>query len=533
MGQSSPTIPRWLPLALILLLAAGLRLYDLSGVPTELSADELEFYNSAASFATTGHDVDGQRHLFFFSANPGRNPPIYSISEYPFGVLLGPSPFSLRLAAVIYGLLTVWLLFVLVRQMTQRDDVAALAALFAAVAPILVHFSRIAWQPACELPFLLGGLYGLSRGLAIGESGAAPAPLRVRWLIAGAVLLGLTAYTYMASWFYALVLGGALTGFSAIFAPSPRHRRTAVLAYALVLIVAAPALYEIFIDPETAGRTARIATFRFGMTLPALRTFAMNYLAHFKWSYLAVDGDPIPGVTWRYLNGMGAFYWWIVALAVVGAVGSFTKIRSIVWRCWLWVWLLAYPFGGALTDEGAPSAPRTLGGAPVFCVFAAIGAVVLLDWTRSLRRRQARVVATAALTLALASVVGVSTVRFAVFYFTQYVHRSSNAWDSGTAATFAFIRAHLAGHPTVCFSLRPAWYALNVYTRYYLSGEHVVIVPSVDAKLCKQSGSMIVTDTDHPPADPRIARIARIVDVDGNGFADVGVVKGSAGLEHP
>lgn len=526
-----PTIARWLPLALVLVLAAGLRLYDISGVPTELSADELEFYNSAASFATTGRDVDGQRHLFFFSENPGRNPPIYSISEYPFAVLLGPSPLSLRLAAVIYGLLTVWLLFLLVRQMTQRDDVAALAALFAAVAPILVHFSRIAWQPACELPFLLGGLYGLSRGLAIGESGPVPAPLRVRWLIAGAIVLGLSAYTYMASWFYALLLGGALTGFSAIFAPTPRHRRAALLAYALALTVAAPALYEIFIDPETADRTTRIATFRFGVTLPALRTFAANYIAHFRWSYLAVDGDPIPGTTWRYLNGMGAFYWWIVPLAVVGAVGSFEKIRSIVWRYWLWVWLLAYPLGGALTDEGAPNAPRTLAGAPVFCVFAAIGAVVLLDWARSRRQRWARVIATGALAVALAAVVGTSTVQFAAFYFTQYVHRASNAWDSGTAATFAIIRAHLAGRQTVCFSIRPAWYALSVYTRYYLRGEHVVVVPSIDRKACRRSGAMVVTDTDDPPRDPRVHRIATIRDVDGDGFAYVGVVR--AGLEHP
>jgi hypothetical protein len=519
-----PRITRWLPLALVLLLAAALRLYDLSGVPTELSADELEFYNSAASFAATGHDVDGERHLFFFSANPGRNPPIYSISEYPFAALLGPSPFSLRLAAAVYGLLTIGLLYLLVRQITQRDDVAVLAALFAAIAPILVHFSRIAWQPACELPFMLGGLYGLSRGLAIGESNAIAAPPRVRWLMTGAIVLGLTAYTYMASWLYALLLGGALLGLSAIFAPSPRHRRAALLAYALVLIVAAPALYEIFIDPQTAMRTSRIDTFRLGVTLPALRTFAMNYLAQFKWSYLAVDGDPVPGTTWRYLNGMGAFYWWIVPLAVLGAVGSFTKMRSFVWRYWLWFWLLIYPLGSALTDEGAPNAPRTLAGAPVFCVFAAIGAVVLLDWARSQRRQQARVVATLALTIALTAVVVVSTVQFAVFYFTRYVHQASNAWDSGTAATFAFVRAHIHGHQTVCFSLRPAWYALDVYTRYYLNGERVTVVPNLNRDVCRQPGSMVVTDTDHPTADPRVHRIAKIDDVDGNGFAYVGVV---------
>ncbi|MBV8488950.1 MAG: glycosyltransferase family 39 protein, partial [Candidatus Eremiobacteraeota bacterium] len=225
-------------MALVLALAGALRLYDLSTVPTELIADELEFYNSAVSFVTTGHDLDGERHIFLASHNPGRNPPIYAFSELPFTMLLGPSPVSQRLAAVVYGLLVVVLLFFLVRQMTQRDDVALLAALFAAVAPIFVHFSRIAWQPACEVPFLLAGLYGLARGLGIGETDHGKAPLRRNWLIAGAVLLGLTAYTYMAGWFYALVLGGALLALEALFAPSAQHRRAAILAYGLALLVA-------------------------------------------------------------------------------------------------------------------------------------------------------------------------------------------------------------------------------------------------------------------------------------------------------
>jgi hypothetical protein len=221
---------------------------------------------------------------------------------------------------------------------------------------------------------------------------------------------------------------------------------------------------------------------------------------------------------------MGAFYWWIVVLAILGAVASLTKVRSIVWRCWLWLWLLAYPLGGALTDDGAPNAPRTLAGAPVFCVFAAIGAIMLSDWARSLRDRRTRVTATAALSIALAVLVSVSTMQFAVFYFTRYVHQASNAWDSGTAATFAFIRAHLIGHQTICFSIRPDWYGLDVYTRYYLDGEHVFVVPNVEQAACKRPGAMVVTDTDHPPADPHVRRIARIVDVDGNGFAYVGRV---------
>ena len=160
--MSRRTVP--VALGVILLLAAALRLYDISGVPTELDADEIDLYNSAYSIATTGHDLDGTLLPFFYS--PGtRNPPVYAIAAYGSSLIFGRTPLGLRLPAAIFGLIAIMLLYGIAFELTQRIDVALIAAVLMATQPIFVHFARVGWEPASELPFLLGGVYLLLRAM--------------------------------------------------------------------------------------------------------------------------------------------------------------------------------------------------------------------------------------------------------------------------------------------------------------------------------------------------------------------------------
>jgi len=496
-------------LALILMLGAVLRFSLLSSVPTELDFDEIDLYNSVHSIVTTGHDVDGSLKPFLY-AKATRNPPIYGIAAYASSLVFGKTPFGLRFPAALFGLISILLIYAIARELTMREGIAQLAALTMAIAPIFVHFSRTAWEPSSELPFLLGGIYLLL--LAVRQ----PKPPRLTW---AALLLGLTAYTYMAGWFYALALGAPLV---LIYALRHHARWPALRTAAVWLIVALPALWMFFFDDQAANRLAQISTFHDTPLLVALRTFAANYFVHFRWSYLATTGDPQPGITWRYLNGFGAFYWWIVPLAALGvfAVLRYVRDRALAW--WVLLWLLVYPLGGALTNEGAPNAPRTLAGAPVFCLLAAMGFALLLDWVRSLRkrprlRRELRIALNTALFLAAT----ISVAQFANFYFGDYVHTNSNAWDSGTSAMFAKIVALSPGYERVCFAVNTAWYNPESYARYYLEGVKIEPIYDLTDPQCRQRGTLFAYD----PHEKRIPRhdgfvpLATIDDVDGNTFA--------------
>src|SRR5271156_5024033 len=129
----------WALLA-ILLLGLALRVYNVSGNPPELIVDELDLYNSAQSFALTGHDVDGSR-LPFLWCSFTRNPPMYALAGYISSLIFGNGPFGLRFPAVIFGLIAIALMYFITLELTRRRDIALLCALFSATQPIFIHFS--------------------------------------------------------------------------------------------------------------------------------------------------------------------------------------------------------------------------------------------------------------------------------------------------------------------------------------------------------------------------------------------------------
>jgi 4-amino-4-deoxy-L-arabinose transferase-like glycosyltransferase len=504
---------------LVILLGAGLRMYDLSRVPTELVVDEIDLYNSAHSIATTGRDIDGTLLPFLYSPLT-RNPPMYAIAGYASSLVFGKTPFGLRFPAVLFGLAAIVLIYGIAFELTRRRDIALVAALLQATQPIFIQFSRVAWEPASELPFLLAGLYVLLRTFRrADEFGTSPQAIPFKALALAAFLLGLTSYTYLAGWFYAVVLGGAVIALNAWRFRSYEGWMKILGTCAIWLLVSTPALWMWFFDPHTTSRTERIATFAQGISLETLRVFAANSLTHFRWSYLVTTGDPQTGLTWRYLNGFGAFFWWVIPLAVLGLGCAFRYIRARWALAWMWVWLFAYPLGGALTNEGAPNAPRTLAGAPAFCIFAALGFALLLDCAASLRWPRARNVAKITVRSLFAAATAVSVALFSWFYFTRYVHLNSNAWDSGTHAMFAAVRTHRDGYDRICFSVRPAWYGIDSYVRFYLDDIRMRKIENITDPACFLPGTLLVIDTDHAVARRGFATIATVTDVDGSKFA--------------
>jgi 4-amino-4-deoxy-L-arabinose transferase-like glycosyltransferase len=493
-------------LAAVLLIGAVIRLYSLSTVPTELIVDELDLYNSAASIVTTGHDIDGTLQPFLYSQFT-RNPPLYGYAAYASSLVFGKNAVGLRMPAVLFGLLTIFFVYLLVLELTRRRDVALFSAVCTCVAPVFVQFSRIAWEPSCELPFLLGGLYLLVRTLQ--RLPRAPAWRSAGGFMLSAVLLAVTCYTYMAGWFYAALLSGALVLLNVRRVTAARAWLPLLLACALGVLLAYPALHMIFLDPLTAGKAQRISTFANGVTLQAIGAFFRNYASHFLISFLVTTGDPQNGSTWRYLNGFGAFYWWIIPLAAAGFFAPFSLLPDRALRIWLIVWLLAYPLGGALTNEAVPNVPRTLAGMPVFCIFAGLGYAYLLP-----SAPRARTIAA----MTSAAIVALSVARFCDNYFTQYVHRNPNAWDSGTRATFATVLSYRTQYERVCFSIYPAYYGIDTYVRFYIAGAMETVENLEDAR-CWSRGTLIVTDNDHPLSRLGFKRLAKIDDVNGDGFA--------------
>lgn len=504
-------------LACILLVGAFVRLYALNHVPTELVADELELYNSAHSILTTGHDVDGL--LLPFTYGPlTRNPPLYAFAGYASAQIFGKSAFALRLPAAIFGLASIVLIYLITVRATRRRYIGIIAALLQSISPVFIQFSRIAWEPSCELPFILGGIYGLMLAVPNREEKTA-----IRWtpLVLGCASMGVACYTYMAAWFYAAALAATflMLNWRRL---RPRQNIGAVAAgICLWGIIAAPALWMWFGDAHTTDRTTRIATFGHGINASSLQTFAQNYIAHFRWDFLARNGHPIAGITWRYLKGFGAFYWWELSIALVGLLYIKTFVTDKPTANFLRIWLLLYPLGGALTNEGAPNAPRTLAGMPVLCILGAIGwACMRREVARLELPRKLRAPSHNLMWYAPFAAGAISLTLFSLYYFGPYVHQNSNAWDSGTRNMFAAVERLSPRYKRVCFAVHPAFYAIATYARFYLGDKpQTDVIETLNDARCALPQTLIVADDSQHLSLRTYEPVAVVRDVDGSIFA--------------
>lgn len=147
-------------LLLITLLGSFLRLNKLTDSPPALYIDEADAGFQAYSFLKTGQDYFGNFLPVHFQSFADNRTPLYIYSVIPGVAVLGLNSLAVRLPAAIFGILTIPLLFWLVRHLRPEEseakkDMAGLAAAFLlAVLPWHIHFSRMAFE-ATLLLFLL------------------------------------------------------------------------------------------------------------------------------------------------------------------------------------------------------------------------------------------------------------------------------------------------------------------------------------------------------------------------------------------
>lgn len=144
-------------LIIVVLLAAFLRLYGLGEIPVGVTHDELGYFYNAYSISQTGRNVFSEFLPFLTWMNPYGNPfmPIPTYLSVPFFWFLGLSSFVARLPSALLGILDILLIYILVVQIFKNEKFALLSALFLAISPWHLHFSRSSYDPNFALFFYL------------------------------------------------------------------------------------------------------------------------------------------------------------------------------------------------------------------------------------------------------------------------------------------------------------------------------------------------------------------------------------------
>ncbi len=146
-------------LILILLLAAFLRLPLLDQLPSGITIDEAGQGYSAYSILKTGRDEWGD----FLPLNPrgfgDYKPPVFMYVLVPSVAIFGLNEFAIRFPSAIAGILTVLVIFFLVRDLFKNRNLGLLASFFMAIAPWHVYYSRLGWESNIGLLFFCLGIW--------------------------------------------------------------------------------------------------------------------------------------------------------------------------------------------------------------------------------------------------------------------------------------------------------------------------------------------------------------------------------------
>ena len=158
-------------LLLIILIASFLRLYQLDINPPSLNWDEVSHGYNAYSILKTGADEYGNKLPISIRSFGDYKAPLYEYLIVPSIYFFGLNEFSVRFPNVLFGALSVFIIFFLVCEILQAfskknaEQVALLSAFFLAISPWHLQFSRYAHEGTLGLFFFILGLLLFFKGI--------------------------------------------------------------------------------------------------------------------------------------------------------------------------------------------------------------------------------------------------------------------------------------------------------------------------------------------------------------------------------
>lgn len=425
-------------LLIILAIAALLRLLFLAQLPQGYNCDESADGYEAYSILMTLRDRYGKFLPLFFKTlgNDYREAP-FTYAIVPFIKLFGLNEFATRFPAALSGILTVLVLYYLVKEIFNKR-IALFAALFLAINPWAIQYSRITYRVnLLPLFFCLGLLFFL-------KSFKNP-----KYLLMSSPLFLISLWTYSsARVFVSLFLIGTIAFYR-------KHLWQNKKETAIAFLLALPfflLLVKFWISPE--GMTRANAT---GLeTNPAI--VLRDYLSYFNPSFLFFRGERDFSLNPTNLGGLYYFELITVALGIFWLFKEKKREKNL-----LFLWLLLYPIPAALV--GPESSLRTLIGTPIFAIFSGYGASRLIESFNLMRRRLFIVAAT--------FIVAASMTIFLQRYFFEYPAQAAIHWQYGMKEAIAYAQKSSyncvvfnSDTNSACFAIQDFIANVPFYTQY-------------------------------------------------------------------
>lgn len=410
-------------LFLIIILASVLRLVSLDKVPPELFGDEVDVGYHSYSLLKTGKDYLGQALPFYIHSFSEWRAPLLMYATIPSVAIFGLNEWGVRLPNAVFGLLSITLLYYLVKTSLKNEKVAICSSFLLAISPWHIQYSRAAFEASLLLALLLTGVVLFLKGLE-----------NNRFFILSAIPFSLSFYTYSTAIVFTplLILLLVFTHKKELTKlPKNKFINPVILFLLLSLPIAYHVLFgfateryqkfSVFSDEAIisninqkradGGKVASERMFH-NKALDWGRKIISNYSIAFSPQFLFIDGD----VTFRHsIHEIGELFWIQLPLLIAGLL-LISKQKDKNHLFWVG-WLLIAPIPMALTKDGAYHATRLILMLPALTVITALGFKHFLEISTSKK-----------LKILTPLVVIILIAEFALYQHRFWVHYPKESW---------------------------------------------------------------------------------------------------------
>jgi len=484
-------------LLLLLILALGLllRLWEVGNVPPSPDWDEAALGYNAYSILLTGRDEYGQFMPLVLRSFDDYKPALYSYLIIPFIKIFDLNIISVRLPAIIFGVLAVFATYLLVKEILSIEDkqgksnkyketLALLSAAFLSISPWHLQFSRIAFESSVAASFNIFSALFFLKGL------------RKPYFLALSVFLGaLNIYMYQSEKVFVPLF---FLSFFIIFRCDILKigKKWLLLSFITGVVITLPMIISIITNQNALMRAKGVSVFSDqteflkrnsekvmfdknngkylslvfdNRRIEYFKAMVGGYISHFDLNWLFITGD----IARHHAPYMGIIYLFELPLILVGfytlMFGNFNrKIKMAIF-----FWFLVVPIPASITS-GVPHAVRTLNFLPLFQIFSAFGAYELIKGIRNLGKIYYKI----PVTLFILLIIVLNIAYYLNQYFIQQNYYYSQDWQYGYKQVVSYLKPIAGNYDQIIVSNKAPLDQSYIFFLFYLKYDPVAYLKS-------------------------------------------------------
>jgi 4-amino-4-deoxy-L-arabinose transferase-like glycosyltransferase len=370
---------------LIIIVASILRLWQLGAVPVSPDWDEAALGYNAYSVMHTGRDEYGTFLPIILRSFGDYKPALYMYLAIPSIAVFGLNTFAVRLPSAIFGILTVFVTYFLVKELFRKYSkfLPLLSAFLLAISPWHIQFSRVAFESNIGLSLNVFGALFFLKGL------------KKPWLLCLSIFcFGANLYAYQSEKVFTPIFLFLLIAiyFKDLLSVKKKYIVTSFIIGFLLLL---PLVQYILTDTNVFSRAQNVSIFSSEQQLLKdeqlkllddknshniagtivhnrrivyAQIILLNYLSHYNIDWLFLNGDN----SRHHVPGMGLLYLWELPFLFIGLYALFFLRFPLKTKLFLFLWFLITPIPASITTD-VPHAVRTLNFLPTFQIIIALG----------------------------------------------------------------------------------------------------------------------------------------------------------------